>query len=119
MSQLNVDNLKDRLGANQPAIVGAAKAFVNFDGTGTVAIRDSFNVSSITDNGVGDYTVNFTNAMPDANYSGLALLGSGAVGNQQNVVSITGIETTSFRIFNYPINAATDRAVCCVTIHSN
>jgi hypothetical protein len=43
-------------------------AWVNFNGTGTVAIRASGNVSSITDNGVGDYTVNFTNAMPDANY---------------------------------------------------
>jgi hypothetical protein len=45
------------------------KAWVNFNGTGTPAIRASFNVSSITDNGTGDYTVNFTNATTDANYS--------------------------------------------------
>ena len=45
------------------------RAWVNFNGTGTVAIRASGNVSSITDNGVGDYTVNFTTAMPDANYA--------------------------------------------------
>jgi hypothetical protein len=45
------------------------RAWVNFNGTGTVAIRASFNVSSITDNGAGDYTVNFTNAMPDANFN--------------------------------------------------
>jgi len=45
------------------------KAFVNFNGTGTVAIRAQFNVSSITDNGTGDYTVNFTTALADANYS--------------------------------------------------
>ena len=44
------------------------RAWVNFNGTGTVAIRASFNVSSITDNGTGDYTVNLTTAMPDANY---------------------------------------------------
>jgi hypothetical protein len=44
------------------------KAWVNFNGTGTVAIRASYNVSSITDNGTGDYTVNFTTAMADANY---------------------------------------------------
>lgn len=50
---------------------GVAKAWVNFNGTGTVAIRDSFNVSSITDNGTGDYTVNFTDAMPNANYAAL------------------------------------------------
>lgn len=48
---------------------GAAKAWVNFNGTGTVSIRAAFNVSSITDNGAGNYTVNFTNAMPDVNYS--------------------------------------------------
>lgn len=45
------------------------RAWVNFNGTGTVAIRASGNVSSITDNGEGDYTVNFTTAMPDANYA--------------------------------------------------
>ena len=47
----------------------SARAWVNFNGTGTIAIRASGNVSSITDNGVGDYTVNFTTAMSDANYT--------------------------------------------------
>ena len=46
-----------------------ARAWVNFNGTSTVAIRASGNVTSITDNGTGDYTVNFTTAMPDANYA--------------------------------------------------
>jgi len=45
------------------------RAWVNFNGTGTVAIRASFNVSSITDHAVGEYTVNLTNAMPDINYA--------------------------------------------------
>jgi hypothetical protein len=54
------------------AIQGSARAWVNFNGTGTVAIRASYNVSSITDNGAGDYTVNFTNAMPNTNYSAVA-----------------------------------------------
>jgi hypothetical protein len=53
----------------------ACRAWVNFNGTGTVAIRASGNVSSITDNGTGDYTVNFTNVMPDANYA-IAVSGS-------------------------------------------
>jgi len=47
----------------------SARAWVNFNGTGTVAIRASGNVSSITDNGTGDYTVNFTTALSDANYA--------------------------------------------------
>ena len=55
----------------------AAKAWVNFNGTGTVAIRAGYNVSSITDNGTGDYSVNFTTAMVDANY-GAALAVGGA-----------------------------------------
>ena len=48
---------------------GSAKAWVNFNSTGTVAIRQGFNTSSVTDNGTGDYTVNFTTAMTDADYS--------------------------------------------------
>ena len=55
-------------GYGSVAVAYACRAWVNFNGTGTVAIRASGNVSSITDNGTGDYTVNFTNAMPDANY---------------------------------------------------
>lgn len=56
------------LNASGSAPVYACRAWVNFNGTGTVAIRASGNVSSITDNGTGNYTVNFTTAMPDANY---------------------------------------------------
>jgi hypothetical protein len=50
------------------APIYGARAWVNFNGTGTIAIRGSGNVSSITDNNVGDYTVNFTTAFADANY---------------------------------------------------
>lgn len=48
---------------------GSAKAWVNFNGTGTVAIRRAFNVSSITDVGTGNYVINFANAMTDASYA--------------------------------------------------
>jgi len=67
MSTLRVTTVTNPSGG-QPTIDGLAKAWVNFNGTGTVAIRASLNVSSITDNGTGDYTVNFTNALADANY---------------------------------------------------
>jgi hypothetical protein len=60
--------LREGVNATGTAPIFAARAWVNFDGTGTVAIRASGNVSGITDNGTGDYTVNFTTAMPDANY---------------------------------------------------
>ena len=59
--------------AAQPRV---AMAWVNFNGTGTVAIRASYNVSSITDNGTGNYTVNFTTAMVDANYSAQVTAGN-------------------------------------------
>lgn len=65
MSTLRVNAIQNTSGVEQYL----AKAWVNFNGTGTVAIRAAGNVSSITDNGVGDYTVNFTNALADANYS--------------------------------------------------
>ena len=60
---LNTDEIVD---TNSSQI---CKAWVNFNGTGTVAIRDSYNVSSITDHDVGYYSVNFSNSMPDVNYS--------------------------------------------------
>jgi hypothetical protein len=72
MSTLRLTTISNQDGSatvpSQTVISGSAKAWVNFNGTGTVAIRAAFNVSSITDGGTGTYTVNFTNALPDANY---------------------------------------------------
>ena len=60
------DTFKNKAGTRE---YGRCTAWVNFNGTGTVAIRDSLNVSSITDNGTGKYTVNFEQNMNDTNYS--------------------------------------------------
>ena len=65
----NDTRVKTALSASGEAPIYACRAWVNFNGTGTVAIRASGNVSSITDNGTGNYRVNFTTAMPDANYA--------------------------------------------------
>jgi hypothetical protein len=62
-------NLLFNSGYGSVATAYGCRAWVNFNGTGTVAIRASGNVSSITDNGTGNYTINFTTAMPDANYA--------------------------------------------------
>jgi len=75
----------------------AVKAWVNFNGTGTVAIRASYNVTSITDNGVGDYTVNFTTAMADTNYCVVAnssLTANGARGSVWAETYATSTTTT-------------------------
>jgi hypothetical protein len=79
------------------------RAWVNFNGTGTVAIRGSGNVSSITDNGVGDYTMNFTTAMTDINYSvvgtagvvGSGLMGSWLTANRDQTSGVAVASTTS------------------------
>ena len=69
------------------------RAWVNFNGTGTVAIRASGNVSSITDNGVGDYRVNFTTAMPDANYSVALARTSFSATNSDRAFNIYGTDS--------------------------
>jgi hypothetical protein len=71
-------------GYGSVATAYGCRAWVNFNGTGTVAIRASGNVSSITDNGTGNYTVNFTTAIVDTSYSVVA----GTVGNTTDMWSI-------------------------------
>jgi hypothetical protein len=70
MSEIRAATVSNLAGTGPVTLTGqyAAKAWVNFNGTGTVAIRASGNVTSITDNGTGDYTVNFSSAFVDANY---------------------------------------------------
>jgi len=72
-------------GYGSAAVAYGCRAWVNFDGTGTVAIRASGNVTSITDNGTGDYTVNFTTAMPDVNYSTVTGVLFGSTGNKGGI----------------------------------
>lgn len=107
LTTAKITTLADSAGANtstpEEIASGRAKAWVNFDGTGTVAIRASYNVSSITDNGVGDYTVNFTTAMPDANYSTLGVTNEAVLNNRSSGWCIKGTDssfmlTTSVRI---------------------
>jgi hypothetical protein len=75
------------------------RAWVNFNGTSTVAIRASFNVTSITDNGTGDYTVNFTNAMPDINYSiACTIGGTSSAFLVRDYSDATARTTSAFRI---------------------
>jgi hypothetical protein len=82
--------------ASGSAPVYAARAWVNFNGTGTVAIRSSGNVSSIVDNGVGDYTVNFTTAMSDVDYAAFAGQSTAADRSQNFIDTLT----TSVRVRN-------------------
>ena len=127
MSTLSTANITSKA-ANTPPVIKDlngtecgqfCRAWVNFDGSGTVAIRDDFNVSSITDNGTGDYTVNFTTAMANANYavaiSGKQNGGSSAIPiphyNDSGVMT-----TTSMRFFFSESNSygtKRDSAIVC------
>ena len=93
------------------------RAWVNFNGTGTVAIRGSFNVSSITDNGTGDYTVNFTNAMTDANYSITGAVSFNG-GSTPSAIRLLSRATGSTRIEIDDVYARTpiDTDTICVSI---
>jgi hypothetical protein len=111
---LTVDsgNLQFNSGYGSVATAYGCRAWVNFNGTGTPAIRASGNVTSITDNGTGDYTVNFTTAMPDANY---AVSGTNAFSSSNSSVyaikprSNTDLTTTSVRILStYASGGTTD-----------
>ena len=119
MSTIKTTTLSTQGGLTVPVdtvVNGTAKAWVNFNGTGTVAIRRAFNVSSITDNGTGFYTVNFTTAMPDANYAF-----AGGVGENSNTyIGQSGTFTTSafqFYVRNNS-NTPTDEEYVTVTIFS-
>jgi hypothetical protein len=79
-------------GYGSAAAVYGCRAWVNFNGTGTVAIRASGNVSSITDNGTGQYTINFTTAMPDVNYS---VVCSGKGSDNNRYTGLLNTPTTS------------------------
>lgn len=105
--------------ASVPTVTGTAplyfcRAWVNFNGTGTVAIRGSGNVTSITDNGTGDYTVNFTTAMPDANYSAVATCEDNTKISQYSAATVLAA-SVRVRVRNLS-GTDTDVAVICATI---
>ena len=86
------------------APIYGCRAWVNFDGSGAPSIRASGNVSSITDNGVGDYTINFTTAMPDANY---AMVGS-SYGLQDDSHGVQPQSASAFTASSVRVNVLTD-----------
>ena len=81
MSELRTNTLSNVAGTGPVVLTGqsAAKAWANLDGTGTIVLRDDFNVASVTDNGIGDYTYAFASIMSNANYC--------QVGGGSNVIS--------------------------------
>jgi hypothetical protein len=104
------NNLLMNSGYGSDAVAYGCRAWVNFNGSGTIAIRASANVTSITDNGVGDYTVNLTNAMPDANYCVVSNHDSdsyaGSVDARATGTLLETNATTSFKLRTYIVGGA-------------
>ncbi len=100
--------------------VRIAKAWVNFNGTGTVAIRSSYNVSSITDNGTGDYDMNFSTAMSDTDYCP-ASGGPGEAGSHTSCMLITDYTTSNIRLITVQLsnNSVRDDTHVSATIFGN
>jgi hypothetical protein len=101
-------------GYGSAAAAYGCRAWVNFNGTGTVAIRASGNVSSITDNGTGSYAINLTTAMPDVNYACvMATKGSGGAGTPflpLEHASLAARTTSSIAFYVIALNGATPDA---------
>ena len=113
-------NLSFNSGYGSSAVAYGCRAWVNFNGTGTPAIRASGNVSSITDNGLGDYTVNFTTAMTDSNYSVISSSeGGGSVGNppyQRGNYPITSTASIRLTFFNQSASVFVDPTYVCAAV---
>jgi hypothetical protein len=102
---------------------GSAKAWVNFNGTGTIAVRDSLNVTSLTDNGTGSYTINLTSSFNAADYSAYgsaqsAPIGGGAYVFGPNVVGVGGFSVAVCRN-DENVTTAADRSVVTSAVHGD
>lgn len=123
MSTAKFDTLSNVAGTQTVPVAtvaqGSAKAWVNFNGTGTVAIGASFNVSSITDNGTGDYTVNLTTAMADINYC-IQATGKRAASNSAIMGAMTYNRTATtsaaYVAFSEDAGSLQDPSICAVAI---
>ena len=104
MSEIRVTTISDTAGTGPVTLTKqhAAKAWVNFNGTGTIAARDSFNVSSLTDNSTGNYNVNLTNNMSNTSYCW-----SGINNTFHNATS-TVLTTSSYNLQSYNSSHASE-----------
>ena len=104
----NASNIKTALNASGSPGIFAARAWVNWNGTGTVAIRGSGGISSITDNGTGNYSLNFSSAMPDANYAVVATVSESGVGGAARAIGGDGYTTSAALVLTYSTSTLTD-----------
>ena len=120
MSTLTVTNIKATGETASRAVSGVAAAWVNFNGTGTPAARDSFNHSSITDHGTANYTNTVSSALGNANYVVTAMSQDTSVGDVIAFDSGTAPTATAVKIYNFTTGSSVaDCARICLSIHGD
>jgi len=109
------DNLQFNSGYGSTATAYGVRAWANFDSTGTFTIKESKNVSSITDNGAGNFDFNFSSSMSDGNY---VVAGStNEPSGNPRIVCVTGLATNTFRIYLEDLSAnLADADVICIVV---
>jgi hypothetical protein len=123
LSEIRTDTISAANGTDPVTLTkqSAAKAWVNFNGTGTVAVRDSQGVSGLVDNGTGDYTVNFTSNMANANYASPAQVGNSTLGRYGGLNDSDGKLVGSAIFYGFQTSAGTalDPAEYSISIHGD
>jgi len=109
MSTLQVTNIQATGETASRAVSGVAAAWVNFNGTGTIATRGSLNVASLTDNGTGDYTINFSNNMANSNSSAMVACGDNDGNLSKRDEEVYQISTSLIKLFIYHTNTESAR----------
>ena len=116
MSTLQVTNIKATGETAGRAVSGVAAAWVNFNGTGTVAIRDSQNVSGLVDNSTANYDVNFSNNLNNANYCSTSASRNRATGSSQ---SGNAVSSKQIQMYETVSGSASDVDNVNLTIHGD
>ena len=121
MSTLRTSNIQDTSGGNNstPEEIGKgrAKAWINFNGDNTPTARESYNISSITDNATGNYTFNFTNAMSSADFAFATFVGDGNHSSTIRAMTYMSSTTTSLQLLTETSNGSNiDEAYVCVVV---
>lgn len=124
MSTIKADNIATLAGVSTSmanAVNGSAKAWVVFNGTGTLSVSSSYGVSSVTDSGTGRYTVNFNSGIFTTNPAVTVAHNLAASGGYYNDVSISTLSTTSVQILNWRqgFTGEVDTSINCVVAHGS
>ena len=98
---------------------GLAKCWVNFNGTGTIASRDSFNIASLTDTGTGHYDPNFSNNMSNNDFSATGGISGSGVGGEPGIILGDGYTTSSVKVLTANSTTNTDYAFIATSIHGD